>query len=68
MANKNQATTTSHTKDGQPKIRHRKANGTFKAPPPRQSGPSISKKPTKPAELDQDAGSGFRSGRVDPQT
>ena len=57
----------SHTKKGAPKITHRKGNGQFKTPPPKQSGPTMSTKPTKPAELDQDDGSGYRVGRVDPQ-
>jgi hypothetical protein len=52
-------TSATHTKTGDPKIRHRKASGQFKAAPPKGSGPSIGKKPLKQAELDQDAGGGY---------
>jgi len=66
MARRTSSTT--HTKDGRPKIRHRKGDGTFKAPPPKQSGPSVGEKPLAPPDVEHDAGGGYRPGGVDPQT
>jgi len=67
MARRTTASDT-HTKDGRPKIRHRKGDGRFKAPPPKQSGPSIGEKPLTPADVEHDDGGGYRPGGVDPQT
>jgi len=52
-----------HTKEGHPKIVHRKASGRFKPPPPKQSGrtPRAGSKPLAAAELDQDPGGGYNT-------
>jgi hypothetical protein len=64
---KRTSTSSTHTKSGHPKIRHRQADGEFKAPPPAQTPASTGKKPLAPAEFDQDSGQGYNRNREDIQ-
>jgi hypothetical protein len=50
-----------HTKAGDPLIRHRQGNGQFKQPPPAPAQPAVVDKPLAPAELDQDSGQGYNN-------